>query len=84
MEKTVGYYTNNQERTKYVEAEKSNEPKGSGAIESVCRQRQCRVKRTGQFWSIVGDGAILCLETLWRNRYWPRLLPHSELQLQNN
>lgn len=80
VDKTVVYYKNNEPRMKYVDAEKRNEPKGSGAIESVCRQLQCRVKRCGQFWSIVGDEAILRLETLWRNGHWTRLFPHCELQ----
>ena len=37
---------------------KANEPLGSGAIESTCRQYQCRFKRTGQFWSLAGDFAL--------------------------
>ena len=46
---------------------KAAEPLGSGAIESTCRQYQCRFKRTGQFWSLEGDEALMCLETFWRN-----------------
>lgn len=55
----------------------ANHPVGSGAIESACRQYQCRFKRTGQFWTTVGDEALLCLETLWRNGYWTQLYPHA-------
>jgi hypothetical protein len=84
VDKTLVYYKNNQARMNYVDATKRNEPKGSGAIESVCRQIQCRVKRCGQFWTTPGDEAILRLETLWRNQHWGRLFPHSELQLQRN
>ncbi|MBI3361167.1 MAG: ISKra4 family transposase, partial [Chloroflexi bacterium] len=29
-------------------------PIGSGAVESACRQRQCRFKRPGQFWTATG------------------------------
>ena len=29
-------------------------PIGSGAVESACRQQQCRFKRAGQFWSEAG------------------------------
>jgi len=57
----------------------ANEPLGSGAIESTCRQYQCRFKRTGQFWSIAGDEALMCLETFWRNGRWHELYPHAKL-----
>ncbi len=54
----------------------ANQPLGSGAIESTCRQYQCRFKRTGQFWTTPGDEALLCLETFWRNGRWQELYPH--------
>jgi Uncharacterised protein family (UPF0236) len=57
---------------------KATEPLGSGAIESTCRQYQCRFKRTGQFWSLAGDEALMCLETFWRNNCWHDLFPHAE------
>jgi hypothetical protein len=57
---------------------KACEPLGSGAIESTCRQYQCRFKRTGQFWSLAGDEALMCLETLWRNARWHDLFPHPK------
>lgn len=56
----------------------ANEPLGSGAIESTCRQYQCRFKRTGQFWTLSGDEALMCLETLWRNGRWHQLYPHAQ------
>src|SRR5438034_8043836 len=37
----------------------ANQPLGSGAVESTCRQCQCRFKRTGQFWTTVGDESLL-------------------------
>lgn len=55
---------------------KAQEPLGSGAIESTCRQYQCRFKRTGQFWTMEGDEALMCLETFWRNDRWHILYPH--------
>src|SRR6266446_708083 len=58
---------------------KANEPLGSGAIESTCRQYQCRFKRTGQFWTMEGDEALMCLETFWRNNRWHQLYPHVNL-----
>lgn len=57
---------------------KANEPLGSGAVESTCRQYQCRFKRTGQFWSTAGDEALMCLETFWRNGRWHELFPHAK------
>ena len=57
---------------------KATEPLGSGAIESTCRQYQCRFKRTGQFWSMEGDEALMCLETFWRNEQWHDLFPHAK------
>jgi hypothetical protein len=56
----------------------ANHPVGSGAIESACRQYQCRFKRTGQFWTTPGDEALMCLETLWRNGRWQDLFPHAK------
>jgi hypothetical protein len=56
----------------------ANQPLGSGAIESTCRQYQCRFKRTGQFWTMAGDEALMCLETFWRNDRWHQLYPHAK------
>jgi len=58
---------------------KANEPLGSGAIESTCRQYQGRFKRTGQFWTMEGDESLMCLETFWRNDRWHELYPHAKL-----
>jgi hypothetical protein len=60
----------------FVEGHKRGEPLGSGAIESTCRQMQCRMKRCGPFWSTAGDEALLCLEIFWRNDRWELLFPH--------
>lgn len=83
-DKALEYYGNNQQRMKYKQARKQNEPLGSGAIESTCRQLQCRMKRCGQFWSTSGDEALLCLETFWRNQRWELLFPHSKLTALSN
>lgn len=82
----IEYYTNNKSRmTSYKAGLKRNEPVGSGAIESTCRQLQCRMKRCGQFWSTAGDEALLCLEMFWRNDRWDLLFPHAKLtSLANN
>jgi hypothetical protein len=75
--KTVAYLKNNQHRMDYAQARRRGEPMGSGAIESTCRQYQCRFKRTGQYWSPEGDEALICLDTFWRNECWNELFPHA-------
>jgi len=70
IEKEVNYFKEHQSRMTYAGAEKRNEPPGTGAVESTCRQYQCRFKRPGQFWTREGDEALLCLDTLWRNDRW--------------
>jgi hypothetical protein len=76
---TIEYYRGNQTRMKYKAGHRRGEPVGSGAIESTCRQLQCRMKRAGQFWSLPGDEALLCLEVFWRNDRWELLFPHARI-----
>lgn len=77
VQKEVNYFQEHQGRMDYRAARRRGEPIGSGAIESTCRQTQCRFKRPGQFWSQQGDEALLCLETFWRNGRWHLLFPHN-------
>lgn len=83
-DEAIDYYQKNQKRMKYKQARQRNEPVGSGAIESTCRQLQCRMKRCGQFWSTSGDEALLCLEMFWRNQRWEMLFPHAQLTAFTN
>jgi hypothetical protein len=71
------YFQTHRDRLDYHLAKKRGQPLGSGAIESTCRQYQCRFKRPGQFWTRSGDEALMCLETFWRNGRWHLLFPHS-------
>jgi hypothetical protein len=41
----IDYFQKNQKRMKYKDRRKRNEPLGSGAIESTCRQFQYRINR---------------------------------------
>jgi len=75
----IEYFSNHLSRMKYKDARRRNEPVGSGAIESTCRQLQCRMKRPGQFWSTAGDEALLCLDMFWRNDRWHLLFPHVSI-----
>ena len=77
VEAELKYLESHQERMDYDAARRAGEPQGSGAMESTCRQYQCRFKRPGQFWSCAGDEALMCLETFWRNKRWHLLFPHS-------
>lgn len=76
VEAEVNYLESHRERMDYAAARRAGEPQGSGAIESTCRQYQCRFKRPGQFWTCAGDEALMCLETFWRNKRWHWLFPH--------
>jgi hypothetical protein len=72
-------------RMDYPAGKARGEPIGSGAMESTCRQYQCRFKRPGQFWSQSGDEALLCVETFWRNARWNLLFPHvGDFDLSRN
>ena len=76
-DRELKYLRGQASRMDYKEARRRGEPVGSGAIESTCRQYQCRFKRPGQFWTPRGDEALLCLETYWRNGRWKELFPHA-------
>ncbi|HTY88665.1 MAG TPA: ISKra4 family transposase [Candidatus Acidoferrum sp.] len=76
VESELNYMESHRKRMDYAAARRAGEPQGSGAMESTCRQYQCRFKRPGQFWSCVGDEGLMCLETFWRNRRWHLLYPH--------
>ncbi|HWH67890.1 MAG TPA: ISKra4 family transposase [Candidatus Sulfotelmatobacter sp.] len=79
LDKELNYLQSHRERMDYGVAQQQDEPLGSGAMESTCRQYQTRFKRTGQFWTPCGDEALLCVETFWRNDRWHLLFPHVKL-----
>lgn len=78
-QKEINYFQEHRSRMSYAAAELRGEPCGTGAIESTCRQYQCRFKRPGQFWSQAGDEALLCLDNFWRNKRWHVLFPHTQI-----
>jgi len=84
VQKEVDYFHEHQKRMDYRAGRKRGEPIGSGAIESTCRQAQCRFKRPGQYWSQEGDESLLCLETFWRNNRWHLLFPHTSFNPARN
>jgi hypothetical protein len=48
-------------------------PIGSGTVESACRQRQCRFKRPGQFWTPKGMRHLSALTEARHNHHWDEL-----------
>ena len=48
-------------------------PIGSGPVESACRQRQCRFKRSGQFWTPKGMRHLGALTEARHNHHWDEL-----------
>ena len=82
--KEVEYFHEHQERMDYRAGRRAGEPIGSGPVEATCRQTQCHFKRPGQFWSQVGDEALMCLEMFWRNGRWHLLFPHTSFNPARN
>lgn len=82
--KEVAYFHEHQDRLDYRAARRAREPIGRGPVEATCRQAQRRFKRPGQFWSRVGDEALLCLERFWRNDRWHLRFPHTAFDPARN
>lgn len=67
------YFETHAGRMNYQEIAKRGWPIGSGAVESACRQKQCRFKRCGQFWSKKGLRNLCALDEARRNHHWDQL-----------
>jgi hypothetical protein len=68
-----GYFAGQEPRTHYARMAARGWPIGSGAVESACRQRQCRCKRAGQFWTQRGLRHLCALEEARTNGHWDAL-----------
>lgn len=77
LRREAAYFETHKDHLDYGRGAAAGEPIGSGAIESTCRQHQCRFKRPGQFWTKDGDEALLALEIFWRNGRWNELFPRQ-------
>jgi hypothetical protein len=73
VRKEKNYFTNQSGRMNYKEIADHGWPIGSGAVESACRQSQCRFKRCGQFWSDRGFRHLSALDEARRNGYWDEI-----------
>jgi hypothetical protein len=67
------YFATHAGRMNYQEIADKGWPIGSGAVESACRQKQCRFKRCGQFWTKAGLRNLNALAAARHNRHWDEL-----------
>jgi hypothetical protein len=67
------YFAGQAGRMNYKEIADRGWPIGSGAVESACRQSQCRFKRPGQFWTQPGLRNLCSLDDARRNEHWDEL-----------
>jgi hypothetical protein len=72
-EEQQGYFAGQAGRMNYAEVASRGWPIGSGAVESACRQKQCRFKRPGQFWTAEGLRHLCALDEARRNGHWHEL-----------
>jgi Uncharacterised protein family (UPF0236) len=73
VEREQAYFAGQAQRMNYQEVARRGWPIGSGAVESACRQKQCRFKRPGQFWTPKGLRHLLALDEARRNHHWNHL-----------
>lgn len=67
------YFAGHAGRMNYQAVARRGWPIGSGAVESACRQKQCRFKRAGQFWTRPGLRDLAALDEARRNHHWDQL-----------
>ena len=67
------YFAGQAQRMNYQPIAKRGWPIGSGAVESACRQRQCRRKRPGQFWTKTGLRHLDALVEARDHGHWDQL-----------
>jgi hypothetical protein len=73
LNREKNYFASHAQRMNYQTLSRRGWPIGSGAVESACRQRQCRFKRPGQFWTPQGLRCLCALEEARRNLHWGEL-----------
>jgi hypothetical protein len=73
LRREQSYFQTHANRMNYHQIAKRGWPIGSGAVESACRQKQCRFKRCGQFWTKEGLGNLCALDEARRNHHWDHL-----------
>jgi hypothetical protein len=67
ISREVSYFRDHREHLHYQKMEKAGAPMGSGAVESLGKQLQGRLRGCGQFWSRAGLTSLLRLTVLVKN-----------------
>jgi hypothetical protein len=67
------YFAGHSSRMNYRTTARRGWPIGSGAVESACKQKQCRFKRPGQFWTPQGLRNLVAIDEARRNHHWDQL-----------
>ncbi len=67
------YFASQAGRMAYESIAERGWPIGSGAVESACRQSQCRYKRPGQFWTAKGLRHLQALAEARAHGHWDQL-----------
>jgi hypothetical protein len=73
IQREQAYFASQAQRMNYQQIARRGWPIGSGAVEAACRQKQCRFKRPGQFWTPQGLRHLLALDEARRNHHWNQL-----------
>jgi len=73
IRKQKNYFAGQAKRMNYKAIADRGWPIGSGAVESACRQSQCRFKRPGQFWTSGGLRNLCTLDEARHNGHWDAL-----------
>ena len=73
LRREQNYFAGQARRMPYGAVARRGWPIGSGAVESACRQKQCRFKRCGQFWSQAGLQRLNALMEASDNGHWDPL-----------
>jgi hypothetical protein len=70
VQREQNYFATHAGRVNYQTIHRRGWAIGSGPVESACRQRQCRFKRPGQFWTAKGMRHLGALTEARHNHHW--------------
>ena len=73
IERESNYFANHAQRMNHQAMARRGWPIGSGTVESAGRQKQCRCKRPGPFWTPQGRRRLRALDEARRNHHWDPL-----------
>jgi hypothetical protein len=73
VQREQNYLATHARRMNYRTVHQRGWPIGSGTVESACRQRQCRFKRPGQFWTAKGMRHLAALTEARHHHHWDHL-----------